>query len=88
MAGGVTRNAEVTLTAGNTFQSPVLEQIAQQRSPAIVGGTGSFNVREDAATGAVVTTIVASDADGDPLSYAINLRQRRGPICHQQCGCP
>jgi hypothetical protein len=68
----------VSLAAGNTFQFPIAEAVAQQQAPAILGGTGTFSVSEDAAVGTILTTIVANDPDGDPLSYAITAGNSAG----------
>ncbi len=39
--------------------------------PSLTGGTGSFDLAEDATVGTVVTTLTASHPDGDSLSFAI-----------------
>ena len=40
-------------------------------TPAITGGTGDFSIAENLAQGETITSIIATDLDGDTLTYSI-----------------
>src|SRR5690606_16690613 len=64
-SGGTTETATVTV---NVNSAPVFED--DDGDPVGAGGY-SFSYDENSAVGAVLGTVTASDAEGDPLTYAI-----------------
>jgi uncharacterized delta-60 repeat protein len=67
-----TLTVQVADGRGGTAAATVIVNVtAVNHTPQVAGGGGAFSLPESSAAGTAVTTITATDADGNPLTFSI-----------------